>query len=95
MPLYDYRCDTCGDFEAWRKLADLAVAMTCPTCDSAAQQLFVPPNINLNSGSFSRVSRASKEPRLAVKRSQEPSKPRVQNAACSRPWMIGHAPERL
>jgi putative FmdB family regulatory protein len=96
VPLYDYRCDRCGDFEAWRRLADLDTPMICPTCDSTVKRLFSPPNVNLNAGSFSAVGdRASQEPRLVKRDGREPLPSRVQRATGSRPWMIGHAPERL
>lgn len=95
MPLYDYRCNDCGDFEAWRKLAELEIPMVCPQCESAAQRLFSPPNINLNSGSFSGGLLSKAEPRLVKRKTWENSQPRSQTASGSRPWMIGHAPERL
>lgn len=95
MPLYDYRCDTCGDFEAWRRLVDLELAMICPTCSSHVQRLFLPANINLSSCSFSKVSRTLGEPRMVTRKVEGPSKPRAQATSCSRPWMIGHTPERL
>ena len=96
MPLYDYRCETCGDFEAWRKLADLDTPMVCPTCNAAVQRLFSPPNVNLNSGSFSAIGgRPSKQPRVVKQEAKEPSPSRAQSARGSRPWMISHSPERL
>lgn len=94
MPLYDYRCQNCGDFEAWRKLADLDTPMVCPDCDADVQRLFSPPNINLNSGRFVTASKASQEPRL-LKRERAGSQPKNQSSTCARPWMIGHATERL
>lgn len=96
MPLYDYRCEPCGDFEAWQRLAELDNPMLCPTCQGVSQRLFSPPtNINLNAGSFP-VGRASaKEPRVAKRKTWETPKPKNQVANTSRPWMIGHAPKRL
>ncbi|MBE9140580.1 zinc ribbon domain-containing protein [Nodosilinea sp. LEGE 07088] len=96
MPLYDYRCETCGDFEAWRKLADLETPMVCPTCNAAVSRLFLPPNVNLNSGSFASIGdRAAKEPRVVKRGAKEPAPSRAQSATGSRPWMISHSPERL
>jgi putative FmdB family regulatory protein len=92
MPLYEFRCQTCGEFEAWRKLAEVSQPMHCPTCDAIAKRIFSPPSINLNSGSLSRIG-DSAEPKV-VQRQQEPAQPRYQTAASSRPWMIGHAPPR-
>ncbi len=90
MPLYEYRCESCGDFEAWRRMAELEKPMGCPECGAIAQRLFSPPSVNLNSGSV-RISKG--EPRL-VESQKEPSKPRYQSANSGRPWMISHAPPR-
>ncbi|MDJ0703086.1 MAG: zinc ribbon domain-containing protein [Leptolyngbyaceae cyanobacterium MO_188.B28] len=95
MPLYEFRCQIDGDFDAWRRLADFDKPMSCPTCQGSVKRLFSPPNISLNSGGLGAIARqASSEPRV-VKRDREPTAPRYQSAASSRPWMVGHAPERL
>lgn len=94
MPLYAYKCDDCGPFDTWRKMAEVGQPMACPDCEAIAIRVFTAPGINLNSGSlFKQV--ASSEPRL-VKRQGEPAKPQPQSPRQgSRPWMLGHAPERL
>jgi putative FmdB family regulatory protein len=93
MPLYDYRCDSCGEFEAWRAIAELNEPMHCPSCQEVAKRVFSPPNINLNVGSFSSQKGNAKEPTL-IKRDREPEKPKHQTAQSGRPWMISHAPPR-
>ncbi|MEB3355748.1 MAG: zinc ribbon domain-containing protein [Synechococcales bacterium] len=96
MPLYEFRCKACGDFEAWRRLAEIAVPMVCPTCSEVAVRVFSPPSINLNQGSLSAIANSSNtEPRLVKRQEREPGKPRYQGPKGGRPWMIGHAPERL
>ncbi|MEO0534074.1 MAG: zinc ribbon domain-containing protein [Cyanobacteria bacterium P01_A01_bin.123] len=95
MPLYDYRCDACGVFEAWRRLAELDVPMSCLTCGSSVQRLFSPPNINLNSGRFPTRSKSLESPKIVKRKTWETSKSESQISKTSRPWMIGHAPERL
>ena len=41
MPLYEYRCDTCGhEFEALQKMNDEPL-MHCPACDEAALRKLV------------------------------------------------------
>ena len=70
MPLYEYRCDDCGEFEALRPLSEYNVPMNCPDCDTVAIKIFSVPNINLNSGSLSAIAkRTNSEPRLVK---QEP-----------------------
>jgi putative FmdB family regulatory protein len=90
MPLYEYRCDDCGDFEAWRRMAELEMPLHCPSCDAIARRIFSPPSVNLNSGSL-RDRRG--EPRL-VEAQREPTTPRYQSPSSGRPWMISHAPPR-
>jgi putative FmdB family regulatory protein len=91
MPLYEYRCDRCGEFDAWRTIAELDASMHCPTCQDVAKRIFSPPNINLNVGSFQTRKGEAKEPKL-VTREREPDKPRYQSQAGGRPWAISHTP---
>lgn len=94
MPLYDYRCVTCGDFEAWRKMAEVSTPMPCPDCHETAKRVITAPNISLNSGSLSSKI-GSAEPRLVQRREQPPSQPVSQSQPGGRPWMVGHSRERL
>ncbi|MEM9904919.1 MAG: zinc ribbon domain-containing protein [Cyanobacteria bacterium P01_D01_bin.44] len=93
MPLYDYKCDGCGPFEAWRKMAEVTTPMDCPACSAIATRVFTAPNISLSSSSLIQKV-GSSEPRL-VKRKGDPAKPKNQSQKGGRPWMLGHAPERL
>ena len=103
MPLYEYRCNPCGEFEAWRSMAEYNAPLNCPKCDLIATKIFSAPNINLNSGSFSAIAplavgnarSQSSEPRLVKREQKEPAKPRYQTSTSNRPWMVSHAPERL
>ena len=96
MPLYEYRCNDCGDFEAWRTMAKHNAPIDCPQCDRVATKIFSAPNINLNSGSLSKIGRSqSTEPRLVKQEPREPSKPRYQTSTSNRPWMVSHAPARF
>lgn len=38
MPVYDYRCEKCGNFEATQKITE-APLVACPQCDSPVQRL--------------------------------------------------------
>jgi putative FmdB family regulatory protein len=91
MPLYEYKCETCGAFEQWRTLAEAKTPMLCPTCQAVAKRVFSPPSVNLNSGSLQLKEGEAKEPRL-LKSSQhkEPTKPRYSQQRNGRPWMISH-----
>ncbi|WP_267939806.1 zinc ribbon domain-containing protein [Paraburkholderia flagellata] len=39
MPLYDYRCEACGVFEAMRKLAERDCPVPCSTCGVPADRI--------------------------------------------------------
>jgi putative FmdB family regulatory protein len=85
MPLYDFRCDTCGNFDAWRTMAEATAPMPCPDCHAPATRLFSAPHVNLSTGSLSRYSR---EPRV-VKPDRIPASPKYSSPG-GRPWMINH-----
>lgn len=91
MPLYEFKCDNCGMFEQWRKLAEAGTPMLCPTCQAVAKRVFSAPNVNLNSGSLPLRSGAAKEPRV-VKPSQdrEAATAKYSQQPNGRPWMISH-----
>ena len=94
MPLYEFSCDSCGNFEAWRTLAEIDKPMPCPQCEATTKRVFSPPMVNLNSSSFSSIGRKeSKEPKL-VKREKEPLSPKYHSTRSGRPWMIGHTTPR-
>jgi putative FmdB family regulatory protein len=88
MPLYDFRCEACGDFEAWRTLAELGTPMLCPNCETVTKRIFSPPNVNLNSSRLSLRRQEVKEPQV-VNRELEP-KPQPSKVAHGRPWMVSH-----
>ena len=94
MPLYDYKCDRCGPFEVWHKMSETGSPRVCPQCNAVVSRIFTAPNISLNSGSLMKKI-GSPDPRI-VKRQGEPAKPQNQSARPgTRPWMLGHAAERL
>ena len=38
MPIYEYRCDKCGDFEATQRITDNPLSR-CPTCKNKVKKL--------------------------------------------------------
>jgi len=88
MPLYEFRCQTCGEFETWRTMAEATEPMPCPQCQTAAQRIFSAPNISLNTGNLSKYT---KEPRrVKPDRSSEKPTPKYTGQKNGRPWMISH-----
>ncbi|MGV2830502.1 FmdB family zinc ribbon protein [Myxosarcina sp. GI1(2024)] len=94
MPIYEFRCHDCGEFEALRSIAESNAPINCPQCSKAALKIFSVPNVNLNSGSLLSINNNSSEPKLVKREVKKPAKPRYQSAASSRPWMVSHAPPR-
>ena len=94
MPLYEYRCQSCGEFEAWRSMSEYNAPINCPDCNKVAIKIFSAPNINLNSGSLSAIAKSS-EPRLVKQEQREPAKPRYKSSTGDRPWMVSHTPARF
>lgn len=90
MPLYEYSCQSCGEFEAWRSMSEYNAPIDCPECNQTATKIFSAPNINLNSGSLSKIASNSSEPRLVKSEPREPTKPKYQTSSSGRPWMFSH-----
>jgi putative FmdB family regulatory protein len=43
MPLYDYRCDACGDFRAFRPMSEAQASQPCPHCSALAPRRMSAP----------------------------------------------------
>lgn len=46
MPLYEYQCPSCGNFEVIQKFADAPLS-TCPTCGTGVSKLPSAPAFHL------------------------------------------------
>ncbi|OKH25438.1 FmdB family zinc ribbon protein [Chroogloeocystis siderophila] len=89
MPLYEFRCDTCGSFETWRSMAQASEPMLCPSCDTLAQRIYSVAGLILTpSTSLSRRIEQSAEPKVQQRQSQSHSHHHKHHHG--RPWMIGH-----
>lgn len=52
MPMYDYKCESCGArFEAWQKITDEPIA-TCPTCGAPVHRIIYPVGLVFKGGGF-------------------------------------------
>lgn len=91
MPLYEFRCDTCGLFDSWRSLAEANLPAFCPTCDQPGRRIFSAPAVKLSSAFPSVSGRSgSGEPTLVNRGDREPPPARFQHQTCGRPWMLNH-----
>lgn len=96
MPLYDYACNECGRFRAWRAMAEAAAPADCPGCGTTAPRAVTAPNLAILGRStriaHERNERSAHEPAV-MQRSQmgPPSKPHHHHRPDPRrAWMIGH-----
>jgi putative FmdB family regulatory protein len=43
MPLYDYRCVSCGDFREFRPMGESRAAGVCPVCGASSERVIAAP----------------------------------------------------
>jgi putative FmdB family regulatory protein len=88
MPLYEFKCDRCGVFDQWRKMAESSNPANCPDCQELAKRIFSAPML-LN-GPLRLSKKANPEPQLRRNSPQESTSPKLRGHRDGRPWMIGH-----
>ncbi|MEX3969616.1 zinc ribbon domain-containing protein [Paraburkholderia caribensis] len=49
MPLYDYRCEACGNFEVMRKVAQREEPACCPVCGLTGVRVQTSPSLLFSS----------------------------------------------
>ncbi len=103
MPLYDYRCPSCGDFRAWRSMSEAGLPAPCPVCAGPAARAIVAPNLATMAPhrriAHARNEKSAHEPRV-VSAEQLQGRHRHDHGhrhnapkgfgVGNRPWMIGH-----
>lgn len=69
MPVYSYTCETCGDFDALRTVAERNRSIACPSCASLSQRIIVAPHLSLMAPSLRRAhstnERSQHAPRIS------------------------------
>jgi putative FmdB family regulatory protein len=105
MPVYEYRCDTCGVFNAHRPMVEYLEPHVCPECGTpSARVLLTAPGLASMDGgrraAFGVNERSANAPRQATGHTHGPhcgcggGKAGTPGAAKSfpaaRPWMISH-----
>ena len=75
MPLYDYRCQTCGDFRSWKRMSESAESVACPSCEENATRLVTAPSLalmpNNNRIAHSRNEKSADQPEVATRASMD------------------------
>lgn len=68
MPIYDYRCESCGDFEAWGKISESSAPALCEDCGDYAVRIITAPSLAILGGAqrkaHERNEKAAHEPRV-------------------------------
>lgn len=91
MPVYEFRCESCGNFEQFRRMSEASQPMLCPTCNGEAKRIYSIAGMMLSSSLKSRIS-GSTEPRIIHRPENQKSGKQQHycNANSGRPWMISH-----
>lgn len=92
MPLYDFRCETCGVFEQKRSITEASNLIPCPTCQADAKRIISAVGIVKTPSALSRRIEKSTEPRVVQRTSQHDHShhKHKHNHHHGRPWAIGH-----
>lgn len=77
MPIYDYRCDICGDFEAWGKMSTSSAPAQCEVCGGDADRIITAPSLAML-GSKQRIAHERNE-----KSAHEPKITKRSSCGCS------------
>ncbi len=89
MPLYEYECDACGPFTAWRRMSESSLGVPCESCGLSAPRVLSATSLLGGRGR----RRGVPEPRLVERKGDRPA---PASHACGsghggdRPWMLGH-----
>lgn len=47
MPLYEYQCEKCGVFSAFRNMSESSLAVACESCGNLGERILSAPNFAL------------------------------------------------
>jgi putative FmdB family regulatory protein len=86
MPVYEFSCSNgCDRYEVWRSIDQRDVNTDCPSCGTTGQRIYSPP---MTLSGPLRLKVENREPRLIRKSTEGEAKPRLKEAASTRPWML-------
>jgi putative FmdB family regulatory protein len=71
MPVYEFRCPTCGVFERWREYQHAGDPMTCDACGGPARRVYSVPGVRTAGGPFAGAT-AQQRARYDRSRTGEP-----------------------
>ncbi|MEM1110200.1 MAG: zinc ribbon domain-containing protein [Planctomycetota bacterium] len=97
MPIYEYCCDACGVFEAFRPISEFESPAICPDCgDSSPRVQSLPSLCKLDATVRKGMERNEKSRHEPVRHStrdaeltaQVNAQPQIKSSSGPRPWMI-------
>lgn len=91
MPVYAFRCPSCGPFDLSRPMAEAGKPARCPACGGEARRIFTPPGLALLQKPVRRglefEEKSAHEPEVVTEKKGRPL-PHVH--APKPPWVLGH-----
>jgi putative FmdB family regulatory protein len=90
MPLYEFDCKTCGNFEKFRTMSEASKPMLCPTCQTEAKRIYSVAGLILTPKALRTRIDKSAEPQIVNRAEIKHSHTHKHHHHHSRPWMIGH-----
>lgn len=94
MPVYDFRCPSCGPFEERRAIAAASDAATCGGCGADAVRLYRSPAIGMRRSAAAVADavdeRSRHDPARVVRAPDHGHGPHAHDHGPSRPWQIAH-----
>jgi putative FmdB family regulatory protein len=99
MPIYEYRCPSCGLFSELVKMSEASAPAACPACQEMAPRVLSVPRLTTLSraqrSAWERNEKSAHEPQRASRHTCSAgaggcghNKPR--RTQPKRPWMLGH-----
>lgn len=61
MPTYTYECETCGEFDSFRKMSERESPIECPTCHVQTSRVLIKPVMGYVHGEGSDMERRKQE----------------------------------
>ena len=102
MPIYDYRCATCGSFEQRRPMKESGEPAACPVCHVLTARVLTEPNLNLMRASDRKAEARNEKsahapdvvhrlgPGVSDRRPAYHHSHDHKSHKPTRPWMVGH-----
>lgn len=86
MPLYVFKCETCGEHTRKKSIHDNLSRDSCPTCSEETKRVYTPFMTNTLDRKLSKAIETGMEPKV-MKKNEIPKSNLKQKTKNPRPWM--------